>query len=163
MDVLGKPLGSMSFPSLISFLCPYFVNFEHIYTYCCGVSIFDFEQAIAGWLSAMTSRRNIFERNNALKVSVFGVLLVRFFRHLDWIPRFTLQISLCSLNPRKYVPEKRWIRTHFKQRNFALSLTLCASFCKKPLTIFAENSIKAKCSCDYSAPKLPHIGILCLL
>ena len=56
-----------------------------------------------------TSRENVllhcgkfsiyFNKSTARKVSVFGVILVRIFSHLDWI-------SLCIQNAGKYGPEK---------------------------------------------------------
>ena len=44
------------------------------------------------------------------KLSVFGDFLVHIFSHLNWIWRFTLQISVISPNTKKYGPEKLRIR-----------------------------------------------------
>ena len=49
-------------------------------------------------------------RRIAWKVTVFGVLLVRFFLHSDWIRRDT---KSAVQNAEKYGPEKLWIRTLF--------------------------------------------------
>ena len=50
-------------------------------------------------------------------MSVFGVFLVRIYAHLDWIRRFTLQISVFSPSAVKCGPEKLRIRTLFTQCN----------------------------------------------
>ena len=49
------------------------------------------------------------------KVSVFGVILVRIFSHLDWIRRNTEYLSVFSLNAGKYGPEWLRVRTLFMQ------------------------------------------------
>ena len=51
----------------------------------------------------------------AWKVSIFGVILVRIFPHLDWIGRDTPYLSVLSPNAEKYGPEKLRIRTRFTQ------------------------------------------------
>ena len=50
------------------------------------------------------------------KVSEIGVFMVRiFFWHLDWIQKFTPEISVFSTNTRKYGTEKLQIRILFTQ------------------------------------------------
>ena len=49
------------------------------------------------------------------KVSVFGVILVRIFSHLDWIRGNTEYLSVFSLNAGKYGPEWLRVRTLFMQ------------------------------------------------
>ena len=50
------------------------------------------------------------------KVSEIGVFMVRiFFWHLDWIQKFTPEISVFSTNKRKYGTEKLQIRILFTQ------------------------------------------------
>ena len=51
-------------------------------------------------------------------MSVFGVILVRIFLHLDWIGRDAKYLSTFSLNARKYGPEELRIRTLFTQYVF---------------------------------------------
>ena len=47
----------------------------------------------------------IFAKSTAWKVSVFGVILVRIFTHLDWIWRDTEYFSVFSPNAGKCCPE----------------------------------------------------------
>ena len=58
-----------------------------------------------------------FSSNIAKKVSIFRVLLVRIFWHLEWIGRDTPYLSEFGLNAGKYVPEKQRIWALFRQGN----------------------------------------------
>ena len=53
--------------------------------------------------------------HHCVKVSVFGVFLVRIFPHLDWIRRDTPYLSVFSPYAGLYGREKLWIRTLFTQ------------------------------------------------
>ena len=57
--------------------------------------------------------RNFLLGITAWKVSVFEVILVLIFPHLDWIRRDTPCLSIFSSNAGKYGPEKLRIRTVF--------------------------------------------------
>ena len=61
----------------------------------------------------------------------FGVFLVRIFSHLDWIRRFTLQISIFSGNEGKYWPEKFriWTLRYFQIRSLSIRSISC---CTRP-------------------------------
>ena len=56
-----------------------------------------------------------FAYNHCVKVSVFGVFLVRICPYLDWVRQNMENHSVFYLNERKYRPEKLRIRTLFTQ------------------------------------------------
>ena len=77
--------------------------------------------------------------DTAWKVFVFGVILVRIFPHLDWIPRDTSYLSVFSSNAGKCWPEQLGIRTLFTLCTSSLIsqyglLKLGVSICKSDCT-----------------------------
>ena len=95
----------------------------------------------------------------AWNVSVFGVILVRIFRHSDWIQSISY-LSVFSPNARKYGPEWQRIWTLFTQCAiskvslpyqyfvFAISLFLLLSYYWKFGVIFCYLRIFINC-CRY--------------
>ena len=73
------------------------------------------------------------DTNTAWRVSVFEVILVRIFPHLDWIGRDTPYLSVFSPNARKCGPEQLQIRTFFTQWKWTIKLWLCQTFWLKLL------------------------------
>ena len=59
----------------------------------------------------------LFKLNTALKVVVFGVILVRIFLYLDWIRRNTSHLSVFCLNAGQSGSEKLRIWTLFTEQS----------------------------------------------
>ena len=99
-------------------------------SYCWIEIIFSIEDCIV-LLSisiAHTKRVKSIIRNHTdsttWKVSVFGVILVRIFLHLDWIQRDTLYPSVFSANAGKPWPEYFRIRALFTRCSLYLDINL---------------------------------------
>ena len=99
-------------------------------SYCWIEIIFSIEDCIV-LLSisiAHTKRVKSIIRNHTdsttWKVSVFGVILVRIFLHLDWIQRDTLYPSVFSANAGKPWPEYFQIRALFTRCSLYLDINL---------------------------------------
>ena len=68
------------------------------------------------------------EQYTAWKVYIFGVFLVRFFPHSDWIVEISPYLSVFSTNEGKYGPEKLRMRTLFSYW-YSWMLVWCLHHC----------------------------------